>query len=821
MKTKIFILSFLLIATTLFSQAPKWSLELDDPIEGYSFLDDGNYLFFRIAEDVFLYNAFTGQKIYSLSVDGYDKDAVHQLVGEKYLVSSNDNLRCYDALTGKLIWEKEYKDISQDKFTQLRFVENICVLRYGLNHVAIDITNGNEFWRQRLSYNDDVVKKGGWNFLSLDKQKKLLVLLDADALGLYKYSDGKETLYQKDIEIDGDLVENGQQWYYISPDQRYIVFTLDGAVSIIDVQNDKEIFRTKTTFDEEKGAIFETEVGCAILGEDAAVFFNTETGKAVEVNASINDFRTFELMKVGDKEILFAGMKNEMFAVDVSNGKVLWRSQKNDPNFEGYAHRYIKIDGENLIVTYTITAASVGGVNVYLMSINALTGKVNYKTPPLSNSPYGTADWARTIFRGVSKFMGAKEIRKSLGYDNIGYNYSIEEFDGNLVFGVLSINPMQNPETMKSGGDGIVIINPKTGEILFKDYLRLSDYSLMSIGAIRYSDMMPYINGHIAYLVGNENIAAYDLKQKKQLWLNKETLKGIPREAIVIDGVLYIKFGEFRFNVSVEPPKLPPFDSPSMKVEKKWDEDPYGFAAYDAKTGNLLWRIETEVDPSFLTPNFSFKDNYDPATKRLYFGDEENIYALQLKRDGGKYDYVINFGKNNLGGIQFEKTYTITEWKIGTISISFSGDYMIKTTRIGGSEYYKFLSAAEEADATTDYEAWFSVWGVAAKKCLRVVYDNNAIFAMAQDGIAIFNAADGKPIWTHKWEYDQDNVQYSPIIIGDKLIYCVERMFTNLDLKTGKTIWQSKENKRPIFLLSPNEKFIYTINQDLIRGYEL
>ncbi len=813
MNIKKFLSIIFLFATAAFAQVPKWTLELDDQIEGYSFFKEGNFLFLRSGANAYLYDAVTGKNVYSLDVDGYEKKGAHQIVGEKYLVSADNKLLCYDAMTGKLIWQKEYDEIDQEDFTELSFAGNVTILRYGLEHLGVDLNSGNELWRNRLSYNSSVISKGGWNVLPLDKQNKLLVLLDADALGLYNYVDGKEVLYVKDFEIDGDLVEKGQQWCCTSSDQRYCIFTLDGFVSIIDAKENKEIFRSETSFDEEKGAIFPTEKGCVVLGDKVVVFMDFTTGRVSEVTASIDDFRTFKIMNVGDQEILFAGLKNEMFAVDLANGKILWRSDKDDKNFQGYAHRYLKVDGNDLLITYTVTSAAAGGANVYLMSINALTGKVNYKTPSLGNTPYGQADWARSIFSPFMKFM---KVENTLGWDDIGFNYSIEEFEGNFVFGTLSINNLCNPETRESSGDGIAIINPKTGEILFNDYLRLSDYSLMSIGAVRYADMMPYIKDNIAYLVGNENIAAYDLKAKKRLWVNKETIKGIPRDAMEVDNVLYVKFGEKKFNIDIVPPAIF-FDGVAMKVEDKWDEDPYGFAAYDAATGNLLWRIETEVDPGLLTPNFSLENNYNPATKQLYFGDEENIYALQLRRNGGKFDYITNLSKNNLGGFPLKKTYAIDEWAIG--SIGYGGEYTYY--RKGGVEYAKFLSAAEEADASVEYNGIFTIWGAAAKKCLRVVYDDNSIFVMGTDGVAMINSSDGKILWVHPWEYDQDNVQFMPCIIDKKFVYCVERNLTSVDMKTGATKWTAKETKRPIFLVSPNNKYIFTINKEVIKGYEL
>ena len=810
---KILLIISLLTASVAAQQVPKWTLELDDQIEGYNFLKDGNFLFLRSGENAYLYDAVTGQKIYALEIDDYEKEGAHQIVGDNYIVSTSEAVRCYNALTGKLIWEKQYADIDQKEFGRLFFIGDVTVLRYGSVHVGIDLKTGNEIWRQDFGYNQQLYNHGAWNYKILPKQNRYLVMLYAEELGLFDIKSGDRVFLGENYVVNSDLTENGREWGYISKDERYIVCCLDEEVAVVDIVSNKEIYRMKTDYDGEREAIYPVDKGCVVIGEDNTFFFNEETGKLTEIKVGIDDFRTFKIMSAGSKEYFFAGLVDGMMAIDVADGKILWQSQKDDKYFDGYAHRYIKIDGNDLIVTYTNTSMSEGGVNVYLMSINVLTGKVNYKTPPLGNSPYGHADWARNIFTPLMKFM---KVENTLGYEDIGFNYAIEEFEGNLVFGTLSINSLQNPETRESGGDGIALINPKTGEILFKDYLRLSDYSIMSIGAVRYADMMPHISGNIAYLVGNENIAAYDLKARKRLWVNKETIKAIPREAMVVDNVLYVKFGERKFKIDMAAP-VAFFDVVSMKIEDKWDEDPFGFAAYDAATGNLLWRIETEVDPAFLTPNFSLKNNYNAATKQLYFGDEENVYALQLKRDGGKFDYVINLDKNKIGEIPLKKTYAIDEWAIG--SIGYGAEYTYY--RKGGVEYEKFLSASEQADAAIEYNGMFTIWGAAAKKCLRITYDDKNIFVMGTKGVAMINSADGKILWVHPWEYDQDNVQFMPSILGGKFVYCVDRNLTSVDMKTGVAKWSAGETKRPIFLVSPNNKYIFTIDKEVIKGYEL
>lgn len=800
---------FILVA----QQVPKWSLELDSPIESYYFLDKGNQLFLQCAENIYLYDAVKGEKKYALEIDDYEKEGIHQIAGNFYLVSADDKVQGYNALTGKLVWEKEYADVEQKDFVNLFLIGDITVLRFGGIHVGIDLQTGNELWRQEFGYNQKLYQFDTWNWKVLKNQNRFVVLFYSEGVGLFDIKSGNRVFLADDYEIEYDLAEKGRSWSYISKDERYIIFCLDGSLAVLDVVANKEIFKSKASFDADKEVIYSTDRGCVILGEENTFFFDEKTGKITEVKVGADDFRTFEIMKVADKDYLFAGLKNGMLAVDLPEGKVIWQSQKDDKDFAGYAHRYLKIDGNDLLMTYTSTSVAEGGANVYLMRLNALTGKVIFRTTSLGTTPYGTADWAKSLFGGLMKTL---KVENTLGWENIGFDYVTLEYEGNIIFGTLSINSLCNPDTKEKGGDGISIINPKTGEILFKDYLRLSDYSITAAGAIRYADMMPFIDGNVAYLVGNENIAAYDLKAKKRLWVNNGTIKAIPREGMVVDNVLYVKMGEKKFSIDMVPPAIF-FDGVGMKIENKWDETPYGFAAYDCTSGKLLWRIETETDPSFLTPNFSLKNNYDSGSKHLYFGDEENIYALQMKADGGKFDFTINLNKNDLGKMPYKKTYAIDEWPIG--SIGYGAEYTYYT--YGGKEYSKYISALEQADASCEYNGLFTIWGAAAKKCLRVVYDQKSIFVMGTEGIGLINATDGKLTWKHEWEYDQDNVQFMPHIIGEKLVYCVERKLTSVDIKTGATRWQAKEVKRPIFVISPNEKFIFTIDKEVIKGYEL
>src|SRR5690606_32431127 len=113
--------------------------------------------------------------------------------------------------------------------------------------------------------------------------------------------------------------------------------------------------------------------GAAVMGEEKLVHFNFSTFEVVEVSFPFDDVRTLSAAKAGGKDILILGLGDQMAAIDLIEGKLLWQSAKDDPQFEGYAHRYIQMDDDNILLTYNRPRimSSDNGTYVYLMSINA------------------------------------------------------------------------------------------------------------------------------------------------------------------------------------------------------------------------------------------------------------------------------------------------------------------------------------------------------------------------------------------------------------------------------------------------------------------
>src|SRR3990172_9556201 len=120
----IFVIILFAFASASAGDIPKWALELDEPIQFYEFINNGKYLFITSGEYVWCYSAENGEEVWKMEVPGFEKEGISQLIGEMYLTNSDNKVQSYDALTGKLFWEKEYDGISQKDFQDLFFVMN-------------------------------------------------------------------------------------------------------------------------------------------------------------------------------------------------------------------------------------------------------------------------------------------------------------------------------------------------------------------------------------------------------------------------------------------------------------------------------------------------------------------------------------------------------------------------------------------------------------------------------------------------------------------------------------------------------------------------
>ncbi|HSP86906.1 MAG TPA: PQQ-binding-like beta-propeller repeat protein [Ignavibacteriaceae bacterium] len=836
MKTVSALILVLFISLQIFSQAPKWKVELGEAIKNYDFINEGKYLFFTNGEYVWCYNASTGDKIWEMEVNDFNIDGIHSLVGELYVVNSGNNLQCFDALTGKKLWENSYEGIDQGDFTSFEFIEKNAVLRYGEDHLGIDLSSGKEIYRMKIEYWGELVNKGTFNYSVLSQQKRMLVMEDGEKASLYDIANGNKLFTGEDFDINEELITSGNLWLYKSPGQSHLLFVLDNGAAVIDVANKKEIARKEFDINGEMNVLIPTTSGCAVLGTEKIVHFNFETGQVNELDFPVEDFRTLNSYDVNGKSVLVVSMADQMAGIDVAKGQILWQTKEDDPDFEGYAHKYILQDGSNIIFTYNRArlVSTESGTYIYIMSIDALTGKLNYKTTVLLSQATLTGfqrSLAKTFATAFSAVMGVGSmgtaptgeamdmVNQMMGYQNIGFDYDVFEFNGNLIVASRTNVDMWDPSTRDGDGEGFVSVDPKTGKINYKTYFEIAEgINPNELGVLASS----IIEGDNIYLAGEERLIGFNLKTGKKLWEIGENL-GFVTDLAVIDGLLYAKFGKQQYNVGL--------DKDDIKVTKAWDEDPFGFHAVDPSSGKILWTVNTETDPALVTPQYSIYNYYNQKDKRLYYADEQNIYALKLGQNGGSFDWTFNFDQNGVGEMEYEKTFAVKETWVGSevqthsYSTSLGGGWVMTTTsQTGGLDEEgtgQFLEDVSGAEISGTYTSWGNIWGVTAKRCLRVLYDGKRILVIGPDAISLIDAKSGNSVWKKEWDYNQKAVDFIPHIANGKIIYCVEEQLELVDLGNGNEVWKAEESDKSRFFLSPDEKFFFSINDETIAGYEI
>ena len=840
MKSKLLILTILfalILPGYIFSQeAPKWAVDLGEPIKNYEFMQDGKLLFFTSGEYAWCYNSETGKEVWSMEVPDFDDAGVSYLLGEMYITNSDNKLQAYDATNGKLLWEKEYEDIDQSDFRSFEFIKNNAVFWYGGIHLGVDLNTGNEVYRYEVNYWSDLVDWGTFNYSVFENQGKMLVMENSEIATLFDIRTGDVLFSQDGYNVNEDLIKNSFPWLYKSPDYSHLLFVLDDGAAVIDVVNNKETARKEFGIDGDMNAILPTKVGCAVMGEEKFVHFNFETGEVNELEFPVDDIRTMYSYEAGGKTLLLVSMGDRMAGVDLQAGKVLWETKEDDPMFEGYTHRYLKVDGDNVVLVYNRArlVSSDAGTYLYLMSINGITGKVNYKTPALLSGAVWS-DFQRgltkvltsafTAFIGTSSMGNAPTsqatdmVNKMLGYDNIGFDYETFEHNGDIVFFSRSDKTMMNPENRETPGEGFVAIDPKTGDVKYRTYFEIAD----GINANELEQLAPiYINGDEAYVAGDEKLIKFDLASGKKLWENdKET--GQITDMLLYKNVLHTKFGKQTFNIGLK--------EKEVEVKGALDIDPYGFQAYDPTNGNSLWKVNIENDPALLTPQFSLKNYLNTTNDNLYFADEQNLYALKMGKDGGQYSWKYNFEQNGIGEIDYEDSYAIktrwvgSEYKTHSYSTYIGGGWVSTTSWTTGGvdeeESAKFMEDAAGSDLVSTYSSWGNIWGVSAKRCLRVLYGKDVLLVIGPEAIGMVDANSGSSKWVSEWDFDNEEVQYIPKVIGNSLIYCSQEDLNLLNLSNGSKIWEAEESEKSKFFESPKENYFFSINDDNIKGYTI
>jgi len=811
----------LFLTFSVISEAQEaWNYELEEQVKVIDFLDNGSKLFIGANEYIYLFDTKTGEKVYQIELEDYLEEGLYNLVGTTFLVATDDEtLIGYDAITGKEKWKKVMDDFDQDNFKELHIINGKPVLQYGSLHISIDLETGKFLWGDNIYYNGNLTKLGGWNYYEYQSKDKFIVISQDDMAFLYDVNSGRTVGNYSNFEVDEDIVKSGLSWTYTDENENYTLFTLDDYFLAIDINSGSEVVRIEMDFDDDITPFVEVDKGVIVLSEERAVFFNSSNGKYAQLDVDIDDFRTYSVFDYKGKSYLFAGLDGQLSAYDLTTGNKLWATTEEDESFIGYPHRYLGMVDNQLIMSYVYGENPPnGGTWIRATSVDINSGRLIYNTEPVLLAEFYINSFSRTISSLSSDPLGFSK------WDNIGFNYIADIVDDKVLFAVSSEATMLQPTTRDEGGDGIVIVNAKSGKIEFSDYNELNDYGSFNNGNV--SRLEPKLLGTYFIVPGSIRTALYDIDKKERIWISDEYEEKYIVDASLKTDVLYLKYGYIDFDIKLSPPGLIGWFGASIEVKEKRDEDPYGIMGLDSKNGKLLWNKELEVDPSFATPLFSIDRYYSDKNKTILFTDEEQIFSLGPT---GEFNWKRNYADIGIGNIEYDNIYSVSEeflaheYKTKTTYEGYSYDIEVTRTfnSISPEGIEKFMSQMGKSDASLVYKSGRNYWGANAKKTLGLfVYDSD-ILVMASEGIARIDRLSGDVKWSTKWDYDPDDVAMTPIFLGDKLAYSFSEKLELIDYATGKKLWSAEEDSESKFLISPTGTFIFSIDEEDIKGYKV
>ncbi|HTR80467.1 MAG TPA: PQQ-binding-like beta-propeller repeat protein [Bacteroidota bacterium] len=793
---------------------PTWKADLGKEIQAIRYLDGNTNVLFASNKYVWLYDVASGKKIWNAELQDYNKKGLRYVTqGNKFFISTSKTVQCYDALTGSRLWETTVPDVDQDDYRSREKIANdALMIRYEDQRVLFNTTNGKILLN--VTINAKAKDKGAPVLFDFPKQGKDLVLLKGDKAGLFDIATGAQLFVGENYVPDYDLVKKDLNWYYQMPDDEAILLVLDGEVVVIDAVNNKEILRRKLDIDDSHQVLMPTTQGCAVFTKDKIVHFNMENGSVVEVNVPYDDIRTMQPYVVNGKDVLLMSLKDKMVGIDLVGGKIMWQTKEGDPNFEGFAHRYIAQDSEDAIVTYARPrkGGDESGTYLYAMKVNLLTGNLEYKTTVALGKD--VVSHGGGLLGSIGKAylamatLGLSTIGSGadFGYSNIGFDYDVMEENGRLITAIVTSAEMLNPDTRKEGGEGFCAVDEKTGAVVYKSYFPILDKSDKFTSA-------SFVDNNVVYLTGENRLIAFDLVAGKELWsIEKELDDAQVFDMAMIDGVLYAKCGKKAYTAVFligDQSFYAHLNNQATEDKLDVDEDsktkPFCFLAVDPASGKILWRTETENDPALaegdfglsnthasfsfhemklamqgyggdrskVVKPFDFTSYYNPDAKELYFSDLEKVYALKLGRDGGKIDWEFSLKKNDVGAIEFEKAFAYNK---------------------------------------RDHKM---------TQPLRFEYSGGKMVVYGPEGIAAIDPATGKPLWTREWSFDWKKVRYFPQLVDNKLVYCIDSKLTKIDLGSGAVDWQVKVDKDTGLYPSPDNNYIITLNDEVASAFSL
>lgn len=780
---------FLTIASGQTKNDPVWKHELPEEVKQMRPVGNGQYIFLQSDEYAWLYETATGKKIWSVQIEEYLEKGMHHLIYDSlYLVSDEDSLKCFAVFQNRLLWKQRFPQIEQDAFSSVKAFDTVLVLTYASNDLCISLSSGTEMWRKPLKYDTDLIEKGTQNSIRIGKRNKYVALLEDGIAPLIDVETGKQLLSLQKFRPHADLIKQQRAWYYLPPHEKYIALAGDKDVALIDLKEDSLLARRPLSVDENYNVIAPTNTGCGFFGEEKFVHINASNGAVSEVPINIDDVRNYVVAPTDSGDVMIISLENKLLGVNLDNGKLLWQSAPKYPLVNGFLHRFIASDTNNAVVTYLDPSDDV---KLYVMSIDALSGKINYRKLVAHSDE--SLPKRELPLKAISSVSSSEHV--SFGFEKTGFDYSVSSGGGRATILIHTASDMIEPDTDHDGGEGMVVVDMESGLIVSKNYMKIAQGMSFKGGFDALAK--PLYAGSMAMLPGNKNLVALDTATGVLRWmLIEQDLNGsYLLDAALIDTILYVRTGGSKTEYSYDEKKE------KLQIKKLWEEDDFTLLAVDTSNGKVLWKREFDSDPSQLFPAYSVS-GYHVADTAILYASEKFLYSLSLGNNA--LNWSFEFADSGIGSFSYDdlfgqSSYWEGEDLIAKDSISYFSDkntpYLTK--QIAGEKYQTGIS-----------------------RLLQVNYSpsRNSLVAAGEDGIAAVDPSTGRRLWYYEWDYSDKSVQYRPMFVKNNLFYCINKKAVLLNITTGAEVWHAELDKETGIFLMPDCSSVIFIYKDEISG---
>lgn len=669
--------------------------------------DDGNLIFLHNKASLFVYDGNTGKKIWEDKIPKYTDDGLDLIWNEKYFITSmKKGMRCYDLATGKVVWETP-TDIKMKTYQEYYNFNNVFVLRFDKYLMAFDPNTGEIKWQTEGKFNPSpaLSEAGQYNIWSFDRSYggRLLILEDKEAT-MYDAATGEmlgvvaTKFTKKNAEPVATIGDDAIALFF--NDGTASMSLKDGSV-LWQIDDEVDPKRGYITFDDSQGTTY-----AAFGFKKSFAVLNLKTGLKLWETGDDFKVRPMNIDLLDDSTLYAVGIRKSLGA---------------------------------------IAPHKQGGTVISAAAFDLQTGTMKYEPVHLVYSPSASLDVFGIVNENAG-FLGPWQV------------------DNDLLYYVFATNAkkFEDPKLKEDGNEGLIRINPMTGEVKWRtDFVLFDTWNKELTRAGKGSNNVnmfmdmglapdPVLKGDYAYVSTGTGVAKVDIRTGDLVWQSPDY--SLVLNVNVENGYVFGPIGYAAWSYSS--------DTKKQKAQDVINQTKRGgFFVLNDDTGAEVFSVEAKKSPLTLQLYY-----FNPETNMVYLSDGNDMQALNLAT--GEYAWEMDLKKKLTGPITAEDGVVFILTAVSSSTSWGYDSYTITTTK------------------NYDVSMAHGIFPM----------DDRSFVVLAGDGLARVNP-DGQVRWKSEWDWKRDKIQFRPTFTPKGLLYQYKKALKLISLENGQVLWQSKEKK--------------------------